>query len=59
MPSKEFLKGKQQVTLYPTEKQHKEIWEKARALNMGLAEYIMFCALNAEIKVIVKGEDVK
>ena len=56
MPSKEFLKGKQQVTLYPTEKQHKELWEKARALNMGLNEYIMFCALNAEIKVIVGGK---
>ena len=55
MPSKEFLKGKQQVTLYPTEKQHAELWKKARALGMGLNEYITFCALNAKIEVKIEG----
>ena len=54
VPSKEFLRDKQQVTLYPTKAQHKAIWERARALNMGLAEYITFCALNSEITVKVE-----
>lgn len=57
MPSKEFLRDKQQVTLYPTIQQHKKLWEKAKALNMGLNEYIMFCALNAEIKVEIKEKE--
>ncbi len=54
MPSKEFLRGKQQVTLYPTISQHKELWRRAEQLGMGLNEYIMFCSMNAEIKVEIE-----
>ncbi len=48
MPTAEFLKGKQQITLYPTKAQHKKIKELAEKRQKDMSKYILDAALRDE-----------
>jgi len=48
MPSAEFLKGKQQITLYPTQAQHKRLKELAAKKAKTMSDYILDAALRDE-----------
>lgn len=48
MPKKEFLEGKQQVTLYPTTAQHKKLKELAAKRGKNLSTYILDSAFRDE-----------
>ena len=45
------------IDTYPKQKEYDEIKEKAEKLHMSMSQYLLFCALNAEIKVIVGGKE--
>jgi hypothetical protein len=60
MPSNFNPDKQKQINVVFEKTDHKKMVDKQKALGFKtLAEYIRFVALNAEIKVIVKGEDVK
>jgi hypothetical protein len=48
MPKKEFLEGKQQITLYPTKAQHKKLKELAIKRGKNLSTYILDSAFRDE-----------
>ncbi|TAL78726.1 MAG: hypothetical protein EPN88_02040 [Bacteroidetes bacterium] len=48
MPTKEFLEGKQQITLYPTEAQHKKLKDLAKKRGKNLSTYILDSAFRDE-----------
>ena len=48
MPSADFLKGKQQITLYPTQGQHKRLKELAAKKGKTMSEYILDSSLRDE-----------
>jgi uncharacterized protein (DUF1778 family) len=48
MPTAEFLKGKQQITLYPTTAQHKKLHELAAKRQKNLSTYILDAAMRDE-----------
>ena len=45
-----------QIVVYPNNAEYKEIQKKAEQYGMSMSQYLKFCALNAEIKVIVGGK---
>lgn len=55
MPSKSFLKGKQQITLYPTYKQYEQLKKKmAENGYTVLTKYLIDMGLNAEVKKTIE-----
>jgi uncharacterized protein (DUF1778 family) len=48
MPTADFLKGKQQITLYPTTAQHKKLKELAAKRGKNLSTFIMDAAMRDE-----------
>lgn len=48
MPSADFLKGKQQITLYPTTAQHKKLHEMAAKRQKNLSTFILDAAMRDE-----------
>jgi hypothetical protein len=45
------------IDTYPNEKEYKEIKKKADELHMSLSQYLLFCGLNADIKVNIGGKE--
>lgn len=57
MPSKQFLKGKHQLPLYPTTDQLKLLKHKMRENGYKtLTKYLIDMGLNAEVNTVVKIE---
>jgi uncharacterized protein (DUF1778 family) len=48
MPTADFLKGKQQITLYPTQAQHKKLKDLAAKRGKNLSTYILDSAFRDE-----------
>jgi hypothetical protein len=54
MPSKQFLKGKHQLTLYPTTKQLEQLKQKmAENGYKTLTKYLIDMGLNATVKTVI------